>query len=225
MDWINEVFGWAIQFFQVITHLDVHLNEWIRMLGPAIYAVLFLIIFCETGLVVTPILPGDSLLFALGALSAGDDAALSFSLLLVLLITAGILGDAVNYAAGRYLGPKVFKSEKSRLFNKEHLVKTQGFYEKYGGKTIIIARFLPIVRTFAPFVAGIGKMNYSRFAMFNVVGAIAWVVIFLGAGYYFGNLPQVKKNFHYVIFGIIVVSCLPPVYEYMRAKRSATNAA
>jgi membrane-associated protein len=212
------------QLLDVILHLDVHLNEWIRLLGPSIYVLLFAIIFCETGLVVTPFLPGDSLLFAIGALSAGPDAALDLSLLMVLLTLAGILGDAANYAMGRLVGPKVFRSETSLLFNRKHLVRTQEFYERYGGKTIIIARFIPIIRTFAPFVAGIGKMRYPRFALFNVIGGAAWVCLMLLAGYYFGNLPTVRKNFHLVILAIIFVSILPPVIEYYRANgRSAVR--
>lgn len=207
------------QFLDIILHLDVYLNEWIKLLGPAIYALLFLIVFCETGLVVTPFLPGDSLLFAIGALAAGPDAALHLSLLMISLTLAGILGDAANYAMGRLIGPKVFRSETSLLFNRKHLVRTQAFYEKYGGKTIIIARFIPIIRTFAPFVAGIGKMHYPRFALFNVIGGAAWVCLMLLAGYYFGNLPMVRRNFHLVIFAIIFISILPPVIEYCRTNR------
>lgn len=219
MELLSQFAAWFSHIFSFIFHLDVHLNEWITMLGPSIYLLLFAIVFCETGLVVTPFLPGDSLLFALGALSAGDNAALDIKLLLVTLIIAGILGDAVNYRIGKYLGPKVFKREQSLLFNKAHLLRTQMFYEKYGGKTIIMARFLPIVRTFAPFVAGIGNMSYRKFAMFNVVGAVLWVSIFLVAGFYFGNLPEVKKNFHFVIFAIIVLSAIPPVIEFWRHRK------
>jgi membrane-associated protein len=206
------------QFLDVILHLDVHLNEWIRMLGPSIYGVLFGIVFCETGLVITPFLPGDSLLFALGALAAGENAPLSLPVLLGLLTVASILGDAVNYAIGYKVGPAIFKSETSIFLNKSHLERTNRFYEKYGGKTIIMARFIPIIRTFAPFVAGVGKMKYRKFAIFNVVGGVAWVVLFLGAGYYFGNLPSVKKNFHLVIFAIIGISLLPPVIEWLKSR-------
>jgi membrane-associated protein len=186
--------------------------------GPWIYLILFAIIFCETGLIVTPFLPGDSLLFALGALAATDNAYLDLKLLAVVLITAGILGDAVNYSIGRYFGVKVFKIE-SRFLKKEYLEKTQAFYEKHGGKTIILARYVPIIRTFAPFVAGVGEMKYSRFFAYNVVGAVSWVLIFLLLGNYFGNLPSVKSNFHIVIFAIIGISVLPMIIEIVRNYR------
>ncbi len=221
MELLSQFAAWFSYLFSFIFHLDVHLNEWIGMLGPSIYLLLFAIVFCETGLVVTPFLPGDSLLFALGALSAGENASLDIKILLVTLIVAGILGDAVNYAFGKYLGPKVFKKDDSLFFNKSHLLRTQSFYERYGGKTIIMARFLPIVRTFAPFVAGIGRMSYRKFAAFNVVGAVLWVSSFLIAGYYFGNLPEVKKNFHLVIFAIIVISAIPPVIEFWRQRKGS----
>jgi membrane-associated protein len=207
------------QLFDIFFHLDANLNAWAGMLGPWLYAVLFLIIFCETGLVVTPILPGDSLLFAVGALASIDNSPLSVSLLAVLLFMAAVVGDALNYSIGLRVGPKVFASEESRLFNKQHLVRTHQFYERYGGKTIILARFIPIIRTFAPFVAGIGKMGYPRFAMYNVVGGGAWVMAFLFGGYFFGNVPVVKRNFHYVIVAIIVISVMPPIIEYLRARR------
>ncbi len=203
----------------IVLHLDAHLNQWAADLGPWTYVLLFAIVFCETGLVVTPFLPGDSLLFAVGALAATEGSPIDVLAVSVLLIVAAVLGDAVNYSIGKALGPKVFARESSRLRNKEHLVRTQRFYEKHGGKTIIIARFVPIVRTFAPFVAGIGRMQYRRFALFNVTGGVAWVVLFVGAGHLFGNLPVVKRNFHYVILGIIVVSVIPAVVEWMRAKR------
>jgi membrane-associated protein len=207
-------------FVDVFLHLDKHLNEWAESLGPWLYVVLFLIIFCETALVVTPFLPGDSLLFAVGALSATEGSPIRITEIVLLLIVAAIAGDAVNYSIGKYFGPRVFRWQKSRLFNPDHLVKTQRFYEKYGGKTIILARFVPIVRTFAPFVAGIGKMQYRRFAMFNVVGGILWVAGFAIAGYAFGGLEAVKKNFQYVILAIIVVSVLPIVFEVWRARRA-----
>jgi membrane-associated protein len=210
-----------LSFWNVITHLNVHLADWGNQMGPWLYVVLFLIIFAETGLVVTPFLPGDSLLFAIGALCAVETSPLAIGIIVPLLIVAAIIGDAVNYSAGHVIGPKVFRSEGSLFFNKKHLLKTQAFYEKYGGKTIIIARFVPIVRTFAPFVAGIGKMAYPRFLSFNVIGAVAWVGIFIPAGYLFGNLESVQKNFHYVIFAIIIISVMPAVIEYLRARKAA----
>lgn len=218
MEIISQLIGYISNFIAVILHLDVHLNEWIRLFGPYIYVILTAIIFCETGLVVTPFLPGDSLLFALGALCAGTDAALSFPLLAVLLTVAAIVGDAVNYAIGRRIGPVIFSRPSSRFLNKKHLERTHAFYEKYGGKTIIIARFIPIIRTFAPFVAGIGRMEYSRFAIFNVIGGVTWVISFLALGMAFGNLPAVKQNFHYVIFGIIFISILPAAIEWLRSR-------
>jgi membrane-associated protein len=199
-----------------VLHLDEHLIELVRNYGVWTYAILFLIIFCETGLVVTPFLPGDSLLFAVGAIAATgalDPVAVS-----VLLAVAAILGDTVNYAIGHWLGPMVFQSERSRLLNREHLERTHRFYEKYGGKTIIIARFIPIVRTFAPFVAGIGAMTYARFLLYNVTGGVVWICAFVAAGYFFGNIPVVKDNFSLVILAIIVISVLPGVIEYWRAR-------
>jgi len=194
-------------------------------MGGWLYVLLFVIIFCETGLVVTPFLPGDSLLFAVGAVCALDGSspaspALNIWLMIPLLIVAAVLGDAVNYAAGHHIGRRVFTSESSPLLNKKHLLRTQEFYERYGGKTIIIARFIPIVRTFAPFVAGVGHMRYPRFFSFNVVGAVAWVGLFVPAGYQFGNLPFVKQQFHYVILAIIVLSVLPAVIEIARERRA-----
>jgi membrane-associated protein len=208
------------QFIDVFLHLDQHLKEWAGDLGPWLYVVLFAVIFCETALVVTPFLPGDSLLFSVGALAATDGSPIGVHSIVVLLVIAAVSGDAVNYSIGKYLGPKVFRWERSRLFNPEHLIKTQTFYEKYGGKTIILARFVPIVRTFAPFVAGIGTMSYPRFAMFNMIGGIVWVAGFVYLGYAFGNMPIVKRNFQYVILGIIIVSVLPIVIEFWRARRN-----
>jgi len=207
------------EILDVFLHLDAHLNDLAVTLGPWLYVLLFAIIFCETGLVVMPFLPGDSLLFAVGALAAIEGSPLSLPMIIAALIVAAVLGDALNYAIGNRIGPRVFTSETSRLLNKEHLVRTQRFYEKYGAKTIIIARFMPIVRTFAPFVAGIGQMRYARFAAYNVVGGIVWVVAFTVAGYVFGNVPAVKSNFHYVILAIIILSVLPPVIEFLRARR------
>jgi membrane-associated protein len=212
------------QLLDIFLHLDQNLNHWAGILGPWLYLVLLAIIFCETGLVVTPVLPGDSLLFAVGALAAIDGSPLHVPLLLVLLSTAAIVGDAVNYAIGYRVGPRVFTSEQSRLFNKHHLMRTHQFYEKYGGKTIILARFMPIIRTFAPFVAGIGSMGYARFATYNVVGGILWVCAFLLGGYFFGNVPVIKRNFHVVIVAIIVLSVMPPIVEYLRSRRGRAAA-
>jgi membrane-associated protein len=209
------------KLIDIALHLDRHLNEWATMFGGWLYALLFLVVFAETGLVVTPFLPGDSLLFAVGALAATEGSPINVWLVGILLTIAAILGDAVNYHIGKYVGPKVFSSERSRLLNKEHLLRAHRFYEKYGGKTIIIARFVPIIRTFAPFVAGIGEMNYFRFALFNVTGGIGWVWSFLLAGYWFGGREIVKKNFTLVILAIIVISVIPAVVEFVKAKRAA----
>jgi membrane-associated protein len=209
-----------LQLVDVFLHLDAHLAEWASTLGPWLYGLLFLIVFCETGLVVTPFLPGDSLLFAAGALCALDGSPLSVAPLAALLIVAAVGGDALNYAIGGYVGPAIFTSEHSRLLNRQHLARTYAFYERHGGKTIFLARFVPIVRTFAPFVAGIGRMRYAYFASYNVTGAFAWVLAFLLAGYWFGQIPTVKRNFHVVIVAIIVISVLPMVFEFLRARRA-----
>jgi membrane-associated protein len=207
------------QFFDVFLHLDRHLNDMADGMGNWLYVVLFLIVFCETGLVVTPILPGDSLLFAVGMLAALDGSPINIGAVLVLLFLAAVLGDAVNYSIGYRVGPRVFTSEKSRLLNKKHLVRTQQFYEKYGGKTIVIARFLPIIRTFAPFVAGIGQMGYTRFAVFNVAGGAAWITTFLLGGYFFGNVPFVKENFYLIVVALVIIPGLPALYEAILAFR------
>ena len=204
-----------------VLHLDKHLAEVIHSYGNWTYAILFTIVFLETGLVVTPILPGDSLLFAAGSFAALG--ALEPWTLFLLLTVAAILGDTLNYAIGHYLGPKVFHFPRSRFFNPDHLKKTHEFYEKYGGKTIIIARFVPIVRTFAPFVAGIGSMSYARFLSYNVFGGVLWVGLCIGAGYFFGNLPFVKKNFSVVIIGIVFVSVLPAVFEFLRHRAESNR--
>ncbi len=215
MDWMIAQVGW---FWDVFVHLDVHLTQWAGALGPWLYVLLFLVIFCETGLVVTPFLPGDSLLFAVGALAALDGSPIDIAWVTVALMVAAVLGDASNYAIGRRLGPRVFSREDSWLLNRKHLLRTHAFYEKHGGKTIIIARFMPIVRTFAPFVAGIGLMSYRRFAMFNVVGGVAWVSGFTLAGYWFGNQPLVKRHFQVVVLAIIIISVLPIAVEVVRAR-------
>lgn len=197
-----------------VLHINVHLDELVRNYGVWVYAILFLIVFCETGLVVTPILPGDSLLFAVGAMCGLGSMDLLTSILV--LLVAAILGDTANYWIGFWIGPKVFRIQKSRWFNPKHLERTHAFTEKYGGKAIILARFVPIVRTFAPFVTGVGRMNYFRFMMYNVIGAFAWVLLFVPAGYFFGNTEIVKKNFSLVILVIIILSMLPGVFEIIR---------
>lgn len=204
-----------------VLHLDHHLNELVVSVGPIwVYVVLFAIIFCETGLVVMPFLPGDSLLFAVGAMCAITDSPLNLAILIPLLIVAAIMGDALNYWIGAKVGPKVFFSDTSRWLNRTHLDRAQYFYEKYGSKAIIIARFVPIVRTFAPFVAGIGKMNFGRFWLYNIVGGAVWVSLFLVAGFWFGNIELVKNNFIFVTVGIIAVSVIPIAYEWMKAKKA-----
>lgn len=204
-------------FIDYFLHLDVHLAELIREYGGWTYGILFLIVFCETGLVVTPFLPGDSLLFAAGALSASG--AMNVWLLGALLCVAAVLGDTVNYGIGARVGTRVF-SEDARVLKTEYLRRTEAFYEKYGGKTIIIARFIPIVRTYAPFVAGAARMNYAKFLTYNVVGGVVWVWLFLLAGYFFGNIPAVKDNFGLVIVAIIILSVMPPVFEYLKTRRA-----
>ena len=210
---------WFRYIIDVFLHLDKHLHEIISTYGTWTYLILFLIVFCETGLVVTPFLPGDSLLFAAGAFAALGS--LNVWVLFVLLCVAAILGDTVNYWAGHYIGPKVFYRENVRFLNKKHLQRTHEFYEKYGGKTIIIARFIPIIRTFAPFVAGIGSMTYWRFMLYNVTGGIFWVAVCLFAGYYFGNMEIVKKNFSLVVIAIIFISILPMIIEFIRHRLKA----
>lgn len=200
-----------------ILHIDQHLAEMVRDYGTLTYAILFVIVFCETGLVVTPLLPGDSLLFAAGTLTVLGDGALNPWLLVLLLTVAAILGDGANYMIARFFGKKWLETGKLKFIKPSYLQKTEAFYEKYGGKAIVLARFVPIVRTFAPFVAGIGKMNYAQFSMYNVVGAVAWVNIFVWAGHFFADQPLVRKNFTLVIFGIIGISVLPMVYEIAKA--------
>jgi membrane-associated protein len=205
----------------IILHLDSYLGWLVENYGAWVYLVLFLIVFCETGLVVTPFLPGDSMLFVAGAIAAAGG--MNVHLLVVLLIIAAILGDAVNYHIGRWTGPKVFRGDPwwgSRVFKQEYLEKTQGFYDRYGGKTIIIARFIPIVRTYAPFMAGIAKMPYSNFALYNITGAVLWVASLSYAGYLFGNIPWIRKNLTLVVLAIIFLSILPAIIEFIRARRS-----
>lgn len=200
-------------------HLDKHLDALFRDYGAWTYIILTLVIFCETGLVVTPFLPGDSLLFATGALAARGS--LDVHLLALILVTAAIAGDTVNYHVGKYIGPRVFERKDSKIFKKKYLDRTQKFFDKYGGKTIVFARFVPIVRTFAPFLAGVGTMRYSYFIAYNIVGALLWVLGFLYAGFFFGELPIVKRNFTLVIIAIIIISVLPGVFEYMKARKEA----
>ncbi len=198
-------------------HIDKYLAAIIQNFGTGSYILLFFIVFAETGLVVTPFLPGDSLLFAVGAFSAMG----SFELFpaFCVLSLAAIIGDSVNYAIGKYFGEKLFRNEKSKIFKKEYLKRTHAFYEKYGGKTIVIARFVPVVRTFAPFVAGIGKMSYFRFFFYNVSGGLFWVASFLLCGYYFGNMPMIQENFSLAIFVIIIISILPGIIEFYKHHR------
>jgi len=202
-----------------ILHIDVHLAELVAQYGIWIYAILFLILFCETGLVVTPFLPGDSLLFVAGALAALPGNDLNVHLMVTLLVIAAILGDAVNYTIGRLFGEKLFSNPNSKIFRRSYLDKTHAFYDRHGGKTIILARFVPIVRTFAPFVAGMGHMSYRHFALYNVTGALLWVLLFSYAGYLFGDLPVVQENLKLLIVGIIVVSILPGVIEVWSHRR------
>lgn len=203
-----------INIINFILHLDIHLASLVASYGPWVYGFLFLIIFLETGLVVTPFLPGDSLLFVAGAMAAVGDFNIWF--LFSVLGLAAILGDTVNYSMGKYFGEKIF----SKFIKKEHLEKTQKFFDKYGKKTIILARFVPIVRTFAPFVAGVGKMHYFTFLSFNVVGGLVWVALFTLSGFFFGNLPLVKENLGFIILSIIFLSLLPIVFEYLKAKKN-----
>lgn len=206
-----------MEFIELLLHFDEHLANLIAAIGPLTYIILFLIIFAETGLVVTPFLPGDSLLFVVGTLSGSGF--LNIWVSYITLLVAAILGDTVNYWVGHKIGPKVFNRENSRIFKKEYLEKTREFYEKHGGKTIILARFLPIIRTFAPFVAGVGKMNYSTFLFYNVVGAFVWVTSLTFAGFFFGGLEIIKNNFEYAVVGIVLISLLPMVFEYLKYKQ------
>jgi len=212
---------YIIDFINIFLHLDKYLSEIIQSYGNATYFILFVIIFCETGLVVLPFLPGDSLLFAAGTFAAKGD--FNLGLLFLILALAAVLGDSVNYEIGRYFGPKLVNQQNNRFFNKEHVERTHEFYEKYGAKTIIIARFVPIIRTFAPFVAGIGDMTYRKFLSYNVIGGLAWIAICMMCGYLFGNIEIVKNNFSIVILGIIIVSIMPAFIEYLRYKFSSQS--
>ncbi|PKO90918.1 MAG: hypothetical protein CVU16_08775 [Betaproteobacteria bacterium HGW-Betaproteobacteria-10] len=206
------------QFIDIMLHLDKHLAMLVQQYGLWIYGILFFIIFAETGFVVTPFLPGDSLLFVAGALAAIGEGGMEITLLIGVLAAAAILGNMVNYQIGRYFGPRVFQWENSRFFNKAALLKTHVFYEKHGGKTLVISRFLPLFRTFAPFVAGIGAMSYAKFTLFNLIGALGWVVSLCLAGYWLGNMPWVKANLSLIIVGIIVFSLVPLAIGYVKSK-------
>ena len=212
-----DLFSLLIDFF---LHLDKHLPELVGQFGAWSYVLLFAVVFCETGLVVTPLLPGDSLLFAAGTLAAAG--ILDVNALCVMLGIAAVLGDTVNYLIGAWVGPRVFYEANARFFKKEYLDRTHRFYERYGGKTIILARFIPIIRTFAPFVAGIGRMSYVRFLVYNVTGGILWVISLIYCGYFFGNLPLVQEHYSTVILAIIIISIMPMVYEFIRQKRGYT---
>lgn len=222
MEILETLFGYLVRAFDFLLHLDKYLGAVIKAYGAWTYLLLFLIVFCETGLVFTPLLPGDSLLFAIGVFCGLGD--LNLYAALGLLSAAAILGDTVNYAAGKFVGPRVFKLKNSRIFKEEYLRKTHAFYEKYGGKTIIIARFVPIVRTFAPFVAGVGAMTYGKFLVYNAAGGLLWVFLLTLAGYFFGNLTIVKNNFTAVILAIIFISLLPGLLEYLKHRRAAKAA-
>jgi membrane-associated protein len=207
-----------LQFVDIVLHVDKYLTPILQQYGSVTYLLMFLLIFCETGLVVTPFLPGDSVIFALGALAAAGG--LDVGLLALVLMSAAVLGNVVNYAIGYKLGPAVFRSENSRLFRREYLDKAHAFYEKYGGMAVILGRFMPIIRTFVPFVAGIGRMGYARYTLFNLIGSVAWVALFLSGGYFFGGLPFVQENFSLVALGIIFVSFIPPVVTAVKVRLS-----
>lgn len=207
------------QFIDFVVHLDVHLTQVARDFGMWTYLFLFLVIFCETGLVFTPFLPGDSMIFVIGNLAKSGE--LNFPAIIAVLMVAAVLGDTCNYHIGKFFGLKLFSKDNARFLKKEYLIKTQNFYEKYGGKTIIIARFIPIIRTFAPFVAGMGSMNYSKFLSYNVIGGISWVALFSFAGFFFGKIPFVENNFSIVILAIIFISLLPGVITFLRERKSS----
>jgi membrane-associated protein len=214
-----DMIHWAINTF---LHLDKELSTIIQQFGVGVYLLLFVIIFCETGLVVTPFLPGDSLLFAAGVFASKGD--LNIASLVVMLCFAAVLGDTANYSIGRFLGPKIFRGENVRFLNKKHLDRTHQFFEKYGPETIIIARFVPIVRTFAPFVAGVGSMGYPKFITYNVFGGVLWVNLLTFGGYFFANAPVVRDHFSFVVIAIIIISLMPGVYEFLRARKESKNA-
>lgn len=201
----------------IILHIDTFIDAQVTLWGVWMYVVLFIVIFCETGLVVTPFLPGDSLLFAAAAVAARPGSPLNIWLLLAVMIGAAVLGDTVNYWVGVKLGPRLLRKPNSRIFRKEYLDRTHAFFERYGGKAIILGRFVPFVRTFAPFLAGVGSMDYRRFLEFNVAGGVAWVGLFVGAGYFFGRIPAVEENLTLVLFGVVILTTIPIVVEYVRS--------
>jgi len=205
-----------------VLHLDVHLAALTAAYGMWIYAILFVVIFCETGLVVTPFLPGDSLLFVAGALAAGSNG-INVHVVVLLMIAAAVLGDAANYSIGRFFGERLFRNPDSKIFKRSYLEKTHEFYEKYGGSTIIIARFVPIVRTFAPFVGGMGRMGYRRFALYNITGGVMWVAILTYAGYFFGGLEFVRRHLSLLLLAIVVISLVPGIVEAMRIRRQSRS--
>jgi membrane-associated protein len=209
-----------MQLLDFFNHIPVYLQYWAINYGAGIYLILFLIVFCETGLVVTPLLPGDSLLFATGAMLATSLPGLDLGTMWLVISAAAILGDISNFSFGRFMAPRLFKTYEARWLNRKHLDRTQAFYQKHGGKTIILARFMPIVRTYAPFVAGLSGMAYRKYAMYSIAGGVAWVVSFISLGYFFGNLPTVKSNFQYVVIGIIAVSLVPMILEYWKSRRA-----
>lgn len=209
------------ELLNFVMNLDSNLTGLIKEYGVWTYLLLFTVIFCETGLVVTPFLPGDSLIFVIGALSANGE--LNLKVILLVLFLAAIMGDTVNYHIGKFIGPKIFHKENVWFLKKEYLMRTHEFYEKHGGKTIIIARFIPIIRTFAPFVAGMGNMTYWRFISYNIIGAVMWVTLFISAGYFFGNIPVVEENFTFVIFAIVFLSLVPGVITFIKNKRMRTS--
>jgi membrane-associated protein len=219
MEFLHELTAFFTQCIDIVLHLDQHLNSWIMLFGPWFYALIFLIVFTETGLVIFPFLPGDSLLFALGALTMVENAYLKLPLVCVTLITAAFTGDIVNYSIGRRFGTRFFSNPRSKIFRREYLDRTHRFYERHGGRTLVMARFVPIVRTFAPFVAGLGQMTYTRFLSYSISGAVLWVGSISVAGAFFGNLPVIKRNFHVVVVAIILISCLPMAVEAWKAKR------
>ncbi|PHM46133.1 DedA protein [Xenorhabdus mauleonii] len=223
MEFLTHFVDFAKFIVDFILHIDAHLAELVANYGDWVYGILFLIIFCETGLVVTPFLPGDSLLFVAGALSALDSNDLNVHIMVALMITAAIIGDALNYTIGRIFGDKLFNNPNSKIFRRSYLDKTHEFYEKHGGKAIILARFVPIIRTFAPFVAGMGKMSYRHFAAYNVIGAFIWVLLFTYAGYLFGDMPIIQQNLKLLIVAIIFISILPGVIEVWRHRRAASK--